>query len=77
MICSNIEQINNLFAFQDSTSYKIDMIKIPYDKQFIDSHDVYNVSQSLKSERITTGKYVDGFEKKIKLKLKSKYFSLQ
>ena len=73
MICSNVEQINNLFAFQLSTSYKIDMKKIPYGKQFINAHDIYNVSQSLKSERITTGKYVDGFEKKIRLRLKSKY----
>ena len=46
---------------------------IPYGKQYIDSKDVKIVSQSLQSDLITTGSYVDKFEEKIKKYFNSKY----
>ena len=49
------------------------MKTIPYGKQYIDSKDIKIVSQSLKSNLITTGSYVDRFEKTIKKYFNSKY----
>lgn len=49
------------------------MKPIPYGRQFIDSADITLVSKVLKEDLITTGKYVDLFEKKLKFFLKSKY----
>lgn len=46
---------------------------IPYGKQYIDKKDIINFSNSLKKEKITTGPYVEIFEKKIKNYFKSKY----
>ena len=46
---------------------------ITYNKQFIDNSDISLVSKSLKSKFITTGSYVNLFEKKISQKFKSKY----
>ncbi len=47
--------------------------KITYNKQFIDKSDINLVSKSLKSKFITTGEYVNSFEKKITQKFKSKF----
>jgi len=49
------------------------MKKIPYGKQYIDKSDLISVNKSLKKEKITTGNFVDLFEKKITKKFKSKY----
>lgn len=46
---------------------------IPYNSQHIDFEDIELVSKSLKKDKITTGKYVDEFEKKISKFVKSKY----
>ena len=37
---------------------------IPYGRQHIDKNDIRHVSTSLKGQLITTGKYVENFEKK-------------
>ena len=37
---------------------------IPYGRQYIDKKDLLSVQQSLKNEKITTGAYVEKFEKK-------------
>ncbi len=42
--------------------------KIPYGKQFIDNKDINLVKQSLKGKYITTGNFVNLFEKEIKKK---------
>ena len=47
--------------------------KIPYGKQTIDKNDIILVSESIKSELITTGPYVDRFELELAKYLKSKY----
>jgi dTDP-4-amino-4,6-dideoxygalactose transaminase len=49
------------------------MKKIPYGRQHIDKSDLISVNKSLKKEKITTGNFVDLFEKKITKKFKSKY----
>ena len=49
------------------------MKSIPYNSQYIDFKDIELVSKSLKKDKITTGKYVDEFEKKISKYVKSKY----
>jgi len=49
------------------------MKTIPYGKQYIDKKDIKIVSQSLQSNLITTGSYVDRFEKTIKKYFNSKY----
>jgi len=49
------------------------MKSIPYNGQYIDFKDIELVSKSLKKDKITTGKYVDEFEKKISKYVKSKY----
>ena len=49
------------------------MKKIPYGKQFIDSQDILSVQNSLKEELITTGKYVEKFEKEFVKFTKSKF----
>ena len=41
------------------------MKKIPYGKQFIDTKDILAVKSSLSEELITTGKYVEKFEKEL------------
>lgn len=46
---------------------------IYYGKQFIDFSDIQIVKKSLKQELITTGKFVEKFEDKIKKKINSKY----
>ena len=46
---------------------------IPYGRQYIDKKDLLSVQQSLKNEKITTGAYVEKFEKKINQFLKCKY----
>ena len=43
---------------------------IPYGKQFVDTNDINFVLKSLKEDKITTGPYVDKFEKKISSYLK-------
>ena len=40
------------------------MKKIPYGRQHIDKSDLISVNKSLKKEKITTGNFVDLFEKK-------------
>ena len=47
--------------------------KIPYGGHYIDNSDVSSVLKSLKGKLITTGKFVDKFENKVKKNLKSKY----
>ena len=42
------------------------MKKIPYGQQYIDSEDVALVSKALKGNLISTGQFVNSFEKKIK-----------
>ena len=37
--------------------------KIPYGRQYIDKNDLSKVSKSLKQPLITTGNFVDDFEK--------------
>ena len=37
---------------------------IPYGRQYIDKKDLSAVQQSLRNEKITTGAYVEKFEKK-------------
>jgi dTDP-4-amino-4,6-dideoxygalactose transaminase len=49
------------------------MKSIPYGRQFIDKKDNKIVLSSLKEDLITTGKYVEKFEKNISDLLKSKY----
>lgn len=49
------------------------MKKIPYTKHKIFKNDLKYVIKSLKSEKITEGKYVDKFEKKIQKYLNVKY----
>lgn len=46
---------------------------IPYGRQFIDKKDNKIVLSSLKEDLITTGKYVEKFERNILTLLKSKY----
>jgi dTDP-4-amino-4,6-dideoxygalactose transaminase len=46
---------------------------IPYNRQYIDSHDVRLVAKALKEDLITTGRYVKKFENKILKFLKVKY----
>ena len=46
---------------------------IPYGRQYIDKKDLSAVQQSLRNEKITTGAYVEKFEKKINQFLKCKY----
>ena len=40
--------------------------KIPYGRQYIDKNDLSKVSKSLKQPLITTGNFVDDFEKKLR-----------
>ena len=47
--------------------------KIPYGKQFIDNSDISLVKQSLRGKYITTGNFVNLFEKEIKKKTGSKF----
>ena len=49
------------------------MKKIPYGKQFIDTRDILAVKSSLGEELITTGKYVEKFEKAFVKFTKSKF----
>jgi dTDP-4-amino-4,6-dideoxygalactose transaminase len=49
------------------------MKKIPYNRQFISSEDIKEVSFSLKKNLITTGPYVNKFENKLKKKLQVKH----
>ena len=49
------------------------MKKIPYGKQFIDKRDIYAVKKSLSEELITTGNYVEKFEKEFVKFTKSKF----
>lgn len=46
---------------------------INYGKQYIDKMDILEVEKSLKSNLLTTGKFVQKFEQAIKKKLKSKF----
>jgi dTDP-4-amino-4,6-dideoxygalactose transaminase len=46
---------------------------IPYGKQYIDQDDIRSVSKVLKNEKITSGKEVANFEKKISHYLKCKF----
>jgi dTDP-4-amino-4,6-dideoxygalactose transaminase len=46
---------------------------IPYGKQSIDKEDIKQVSKSLEENLLTTGKYVNLFEKKFKNYFKSKF----
>jgi len=46
---------------------------IPYGKQFIDSKDISAVVKSLKEDKITTGPYIEKFEKKVSSFLKCNY----
>ena len=46
---------------------------IPYGKQFIDNEDKNSVLNSLSNDLITTGPFVDKFEKKLKNYLKCNY----
>ena len=48
-------------------------MKIKYSKQYIDKFDIEKVVQSLKSELITTGPYVDKLEKDFKKYFNTKY----
>ena len=48
-------------------------MKIPYNKQYIFNDSFKIVSQSLRSEFITTGTYVKKFEQKLKILNKVKY----
>ena len=41
------------------------MKTIPYGRQYIDIHDIKIVSEALKEDLITTGRYVKKFENKI------------
>jgi dTDP-4-amino-4,6-dideoxygalactose transaminase len=47
--------------------------KITYNKQFIDKTDINLVTKSLKNKLITTGNYVNSFEKTISNKFKNKF----
>jgi len=49
------------------------MKTIPYGRQYIDDKDIRLVSKALKENLITTGRYVDKFERKISIFLKVKY----
>ena len=49
------------------------MKKIPYNRQFISSEDIKEVSSSLKKNLITTGPYVNKFENQLKKKLQVKH----
>ena len=49
------------------------MKKIPYGRQSTDSKDLYEIAKSLSEELITTGPYVQKFEKLIKKTLKTKF----
>jgi len=49
------------------------MRNLPYGKQFIDAQDVKLVVKSLKQKLITSGNYVNKFEKKVSVLLKNKY----
>ena len=49
------------------------MKKIPYNRQFISSEDIKEVSFSLKKNLITTGPYVNKFENQLKKKLQVKH----
>jgi dTDP-4-amino-4,6-dideoxygalactose transaminase len=51
------------------------MKNIPYGRQYIDSEDITSVSKALRGDLITTGKFVDSFEKKISKFVKCKYVS--
>ena len=46
---------------------------IPYGKQFVDNDDSKSVLRSLSNDLITTGPYVEKFEKELKKFFKSKY----
>ena len=48
------------------------MKTINYGRQYIDNKDIRSVNKSLKSDLITTGKYVHKFEKAIE----SKYINI-
>jgi len=49
------------------------MKNIPYGKQFVDSKDINEVVRTLKKNKITTGPFVENFEKKISSFLKCKH----
>lgn len=49
---------------------------IPYNRQFIDKSDYNYVIQALKNDLITTGKFVDKFEKRLSELFKSKYVAV-
>lgn len=51
-------------------------MKFFYGKQHIDNQDVEFVKNSLKADKITQGKYVCDFERKLQKKFKSKYCSV-
>jgi dTDP-4-amino-4,6-dideoxygalactose transaminase len=48
-------------------------MKIPYNRQFIDTKDIEAVVSVLRSSHLTQGKIVSEFEKNIKFRFKSKY----
>ena len=49
---------------------------IPYSRQHIDKKDILSVNKAIKSDLITTGKFVETFEKNLKKYFKSKYVSV-
>lgn len=49
---------------------------IPYSRQYIDKQDILLVNKAIKSDLITTGKFVEIFEKDLKNYFKSKYVSV-
>ena len=49
---------------------------IPYSRQHIDKKDILIVNKAIKSDLITTGKFVEIFEKNLKNYFKSKYVSV-
>ncbi len=52
------------------------MIKINYNRHFIDAKDINSVVSSLKSDYLTKGPKINEFEKALKIKFKAKYCSL-
>ena len=49
------------------------MQSIPYGKHYIGKGDFKSVAQSLKSDKISDGKIVKSFEKKLRIFLNTKY----
>ena len=52
------------------------MIKINYNRHFIDKKDINSVVSSLRSDYLTKGPKINEFEKALKVKFKAKYCSL-